>query len=189
MRYTPNARWHFKHPEYSVEYAINGQGFRDAEHHPVPKPDGELRVLLLGDSFTFGQAVNYEQTWPVIAEKLLSRSGKNHISLVKAGIQGMDTRSEFILMRRLIEDCECDAVVVGFLINDRYTNTLHGIKRHNEIIASVEGNGKIHDDGNQTAKNWSATSMHTFVRANFASDFHLLNLAKLPWFNKGDQSS
>src|SRR5688572_22523197 len=47
-RYVPGAVWRFRHPEYSVEYAINGQGFRDATAHPVPKPPGTIRVLLIG---------------------------------------------------------------------------------------------------------------------------------------------
>lgn len=121
MRYVPGAVWRFRHPEYQVEYAINSEGFRDAKVRPVQKPPGLTRVLLLGDSFTFGRGVNYEQTWPVLAEKRLERRGLG-IDLVKAGIEGADTRSELILMRRLVKRYDVDAVVVGFLINDLYSN-------------------------------------------------------------------
>ena len=121
MRYIPGAIWRFTHPEYSVVYSINSDGFRDAHQRPLQKPVGTLRVLLLGDSFTFGQGVDYEQTWPVLAERELERLGLK-VDLVKAGMQGLDTRSELILLRSLIERYDADAVVVGFLINDLYTN-------------------------------------------------------------------
>jgi hypothetical protein len=57
----------------------------------------------------------------VLAERELARRGLK-VELVKAGMQGLDTRSEFILLRRLIDRYDADAVVVGFLINDLYTN-------------------------------------------------------------------
>jgi lysophospholipase L1-like esterase len=120
-RYVPNAVWRFSHPEYSATYAINSDGFRDAKNWSDQKSAGTVRVLLLGDSFTFGQGADYDQIWPVLAERELARQGLK-VELVKAGIQGMDTRSELILLRRLIERYRADAVVVGFLINDFYTN-------------------------------------------------------------------
>ncbi len=121
MRYLPGAVWRFTHPEYSVEYAINAEGFRDRTPHPTPKPVATSRMLLLGDSFTFGQAVDYDQTWPVLVERELDRRGFQ-VDLVKAGVQGADTRSELILMRQLVQRYDPDVIVVGFLINDLYTN-------------------------------------------------------------------
>ena len=124
IQYVPGAVWRFSHPEYKATYAINSDGFRDAKKWSGQKPAGAIRVLLLGDSFTFGQASDYDQIWPVLAERELERRGLN-VELVKAGIQGMDTRSELILLRRLITQYNADAVVVGFLINDFYTNTAY----------------------------------------------------------------
>lgn len=121
MRYVPGAVWQFRHPEYRVVYAINGEGFRDATVRSQRKPPGVTRVLLLGDSFTFGRGVDYEQAWPVLSERELEREGLG-VDLVKAGMEGADTRSELILMRRLIGRYDADAVVVGFLINDLYSN-------------------------------------------------------------------
>jgi len=177
MQYTPRARWQFFDPEYKVEYAINEHGFRDARNHLVPKSEDKLRILLLGDSFTFGQGVTYEQTWPVKTELMLENSGNHHIELVKAGVQGMDSRSEFILMKRLLKQLEIDVVVVGFLINDLYTNTLHGIEESNEIPID-------HLDDEMINKNiglkeeWSQTLKQVFIESSLSSEFHLLTLAK-----------
>jgi lysophospholipase L1-like esterase len=122
IRYLPGATWRFRHPEYTVEYAINDRGQRDATSRAPKKPTGTVRILLLGDSFTFGQGVNYADLWAVLAEKALARQGLDRVDLVKAGRQGMDTRSELLLLRQLAPVYEPDAVVVGFLINDLYTN-------------------------------------------------------------------
>lgn len=119
--YVPGAVWRFRHPEYDVVYAINDDGFRDANLRGREKPPGTLRILLLGDSFTFGYGVNYEQIWPVLAERELLRRGQP-VDLVKAGVEGMDTRSELVLLHRLVKRYSPDAVVVGFLVNDVYDN-------------------------------------------------------------------
>ncbi len=122
IRYVPGAEWRFRHPEYTVKYSINSRGLRDAKERSAPKPPGTVRVLLLGDSFTFGQGVDYEETWPALAELGLAKQGLGHVDLIKAGRQGIDTRSELILLHELAAQYQPDAVVVGFLINDLYTN-------------------------------------------------------------------
>lgn len=178
MRYRPGAIWRFSHPEYEVQYSINEDGFRDSRRHPIPKPDGTTRVLLVGDSFTFGQGVNYEEIWSVIVEKRLEESGNNHIDLVKAGIQGMDTRSEFILMRRLLEKYQYDMVIVAFLINDLYTNTLHGIQDSQENPKARDVDQIISDKSNRSIGGWSDIAKGIFVGSGRNRTFHLLTLGR-----------
>ena len=179
MQYVPGAKWHFSHPEYLVEYAINEHGFRDTNDHRSPNPEHKTRILLLGDSFTFGQGVNYDQTWPVLVEELLQKSGKSQFEFIKAGIQGMDSRSEFIMMQRLLEECQCDIVVVSFLINDLYTNTLHGVEINN-IKSQTEGldGESIDDKYNTSEREWYDTLQQVFLSRDNGSEFHLLTLAK-----------
>ncbi|MCZ6594937.1 MAG: hypothetical protein O6943_08485 [Bacteroidetes bacterium] len=179
MRYTPGARWQFMHPEYKVEYAINEHGFRDKKEHSIPKPKGTIRVLLVGDSFTFGQGVDYEQAWPVIAEKWFEEHDMRQIELVKAGIQGMDTRSEFLLIKELLEEYECDVIVIGFLVNDLYANSLYRIEQigeksifNNSDSSGVAAENKTEED------HWLKTMRNVFVRNDRKSNFHLFTLAK-----------
>jgi len=120
--YVPGAVWRFHHPEYEVTYAINADGFRDTNVRPRTKPPGQTRVLLLGDSFTFGYGSDYEAIWPVLAERKLLQQG-HQVDLVKAGVEGMNTRAELALLHQLLGRYHPDAVVVGFLINDLYDNS------------------------------------------------------------------
>ncbi len=58
-----------KTPEFFVEYRISSEGFRDQKNHTKSKAPGVTRILLLGDSFTFGDGSQYEEIWPVLFEK------------------------------------------------------------------------------------------------------------------------
>lgn len=168
LRYVPGAVWRFSHPEYRVEYAVNAHGFRDATTHPATKPAGTVRVLLLGDSFTFGQGVEYVETWPVRVERELARRGLAHVELVKAGMQGADTRSELVLLRRLLPQYRPDVVVVGFLINDLYTNTpeQRTVSRAPRTAAD------------SASADWNAVRSAVFARAGRKESSHLLALAR-----------
>jgi hypothetical protein len=174
MRYAASAHWRFTHPEYTVEYVINADGFRDAKVHPMPKPSGTTRVLLLGDSFTFGQGASYEDIWPVIVEKHLANSGDRHIDMVKAGIQGQNTRSELTLMQELIPKYDPDVIVVGFMINDLYDNSLYGLEEE-KLEADPIGKNGVEDE---PERSWLRTLQHTYVQNSRYSEFHLLSLLR-----------
>ena len=117
----PLARVSVKEPEYTVEYACNAEGFRDETAHPVPKPPNIFRILLLGDSFTWGSGVNYTEIWPVIFEQNYGNHRPN-IDIVKAGVSGYDTRQEVLYLQRLLPLFEPDVVAIAFLPNDLVTN-------------------------------------------------------------------
>ena len=163
MRYVPRAIYRFRHPEYKVEYAINEEGFRTAASGtPRPPTSGAgPKLLLLGDSFTFGQGVSFETTWGAVAESLL-RSRGVRARTINAGVQGMDTRSELLLLRELGPRHRPDVVVVGFLINDLYTN----------VPLRSRGSGR------SDSTDWSTVRDHVFVNAASARTFHLLELAR-----------
>jgi len=117
----PNAHALVEGPEFSVEYKINEQGFRDATVYAPEKPDGVTRVLLIGDSMTFGASNQYDEIWPVLAEKGLTEAGQK-VELIKAGVPAFDTRSEVLYLERIHDLYRPDIVVFGFMPNDLITN-------------------------------------------------------------------
>jgi hypothetical protein len=121
-RNRPNSVTQVKSPEFSVEYKINRDGLRDETPHLNPKPQENIRVLLLGDSFTFGHGNNYDKIWPVLVEQRLSKQFRN-IEVVKAGVLGYDTHQELLYLERLFPIYTPDLVVVVFLPNDLVTNS------------------------------------------------------------------
>jgi hypothetical protein len=117
----PAARVTVRGPEYAVEYRINGEGLRDESQHVIPKPAGITRILLLGDSFTFGDGSDYSDIWPVVFERMLREEGYG-AGVVKAGVDGYDTSTEVLYLERLLPEYDPDIVVLAFLPNDLFTN-------------------------------------------------------------------
>lgn len=63
-------------------YTINGKGLRDREYS-YQKPTGVRRVLVFGDSFTFGSGVTQDQCFTEIAETAL-----NGVEILNMGVPG-----------------------------------------------------------------------------------------------------
>ena len=69
------------------DVSINSQKLRDREFS-FKKPDGMTRILMLGDSLTFGWGVNIEDTTSKILEKSLGQQlGKNNVEVINAGVE------------------------------------------------------------------------------------------------------
>ena len=118
----PNADVLVRNPEYRVEYKINAEGLRDETPHSPSAGPGQIRILLLGSSFTFGDGNEYEKEWPVLVEGLLKQGGYD-VEVVKAGVEGYNTRQEVQNLERLVPEYHPDLVLVAFLPNDLFTNT------------------------------------------------------------------
>jgi len=82
---------------------INADGMRD---HPLadPKPDAQIRVLVLGDSSVFGAGVDLEQTFTQRLELALNPPGTpsadRRIQLLNGGIPGYSTYQVLERLRR-----------------------------------------------------------------------------------------
>ncbi len=56
---------------YGVEVKVNSKGLREYEYD-YEKPPNTYRILVLGDSITFGWGVAFEKTYSKILEKKLN---------------------------------------------------------------------------------------------------------------------
>ncbi len=91
---------------------INSLGLNDAERS-VEKPPGTRRILMLGDSFIFGQGVPREKT---VASLLEERLGG--VEVINAGIPGYCLDQEYLFYKDRGHRLEPDLVLVGFFVND-----------------------------------------------------------------------
>ncbi|HPF37311.1 MAG TPA: SGNH/GDSL hydrolase family protein [Phycisphaerae bacterium] len=107
-------------PTGRVEYSINEFGFRGPAPE-IPKPPGVVRIACLGDSFTFGEGVRDEDTWPaVLAARLNSArpAGVASYDVINAGVQGYGLVDELLWYGLRIEKLNPDIVVLAFFMND-----------------------------------------------------------------------
>ena len=95
---------------------INSKGYRDLERS-IPKPEGVRRVLCLGDSFTWGVGVLFDDAWPQRVERLLARDG-GRWEAVNLGEPGLNTVQEAQKLEAEGLAYEPDVVVLAYVLND-----------------------------------------------------------------------
>lgn len=105
--------------EFDFEYKHNSLGFRDVEH-PQSKSDDTLRILGLGDSFTYGSGARFEETYLYQLEQMLNARQGTHrkVEIIKAGIPSYFPEAERMLLDNYGRKYLPDVVLVGFLLND-----------------------------------------------------------------------
>lgn len=105
-----------------VQVTTNSHGFRDTEY-PIEKPAGTYRIMLLGDSLTFGWGVEAEARFGNLLEKkineYLKQSGsKTKVQIVNTGIGNYNTVQEVNLFKGLADQWRPDMVIINYFIND-----------------------------------------------------------------------
>ncbi len=97
---------------------LNQAGFRDAPPPPAKREPGELRVLVLGDSFTFGHGVaDPNRRYTSTLEELWRREGRN-VRVMNAAKPGWSSATELKVLRGVAGGAALDLVIVGYVLND-----------------------------------------------------------------------
>jgi GDSL-like lipase/acylhydrolase family protein len=94
---------------------VNGLGYRGREL-ALDKEDGEVRVLMVGDSFTYGDFVSDDETLPARLERELKRSCPG-VRVINAGIGGTTIDSQSRMVERAMR-LRPDIVILTFSEND-----------------------------------------------------------------------
>jgi len=96
----------------------NKYGFREREFK-TPKPSDAYRVMVLGDSLTWGVGLAVEERYTAIAETLLSEAfPQKTFEVLNFGISGGPTTTERDILQKFKQTVEPDLIVVGFCLND-----------------------------------------------------------------------
>lgn len=96
----------------------NKYNFRDDEI-VFPKPKGVFRIMVLGDSFTWGAGLSESEMYSNRLDSLLKVHFKTQaIEVVNCAYSGSPTITERNVLRRLKDTVMPDLVLVGFCMND-----------------------------------------------------------------------
>jgi len=121
--YDSNPRGTFD-DDNSIGYRLNRFGFRSPDVE-LAKPRGVKRVVLLGDSFTFGQGVWLEDTLSYRLEGLLNTDVPADTQVLNFAVGGWGSRDEILYLESEGMAFEPDLVVVVYVLNDaRYAGGL-----------------------------------------------------------------
>ncbi|MBF0275969.1 MAG: SGNH/GDSL hydrolase family protein [Nitrospinae bacterium] len=110
--YKENVQCNFSSKEFNTTVTTNNYGFRD-EDFALEKKDHVKRIVVLGDSFTFGWGVEQNERFTEVVEKGFN----NSVELYNFGVSGYSTLQELILFKRALK-FKPDIALLTFYDND-----------------------------------------------------------------------
>jgi lysophospholipase L1-like esterase len=123
---------------------INSDGFRDVEY-TIEKPPNTIRIIALGDSFTFGWGVNLSDTYVKLLEKKLNEINTTiNFQVMNFGVPGYNTLEEIELLKKKGLKYKPDIIIIGYTADDAFNNTKiksgEITRKANEIVEELFGN-------------------------------------------------
>jgi len=106
-----------------VPVKINQLGLRDDREYRLEKSPATFRILVLGDSVTFGHGSVYEHSYPYLLEQRLAAWRRDvDWQVWNAAVPGYNTSQELAHLLEVGPRFAPDLVVVGFFENDIVEN-------------------------------------------------------------------
>lgn len=157
-----NFKGQFAPGEYSASIKINSLGLRDSE---LKKEDSEVKILGLGDSFTFGHGVESQESFLKLLEKKLIKTQDNHIKVLNAGIPGTGPDKYVNVYNHLEKKYHPDHVLFCLFIGNDLTDL------------NITSKSKNKSKPTKKADN-SGSSIKTFLRKNIHLYSFIVDRAK-----------
>lgn len=116
--------------EGEARLRINVSGLRDVEH-PVAKPEGVLRIALLGDSFAEAAQVEIEETFfrrlgPAL--EACGAAGGRRVEVLNFGVSGWGTAQELVALRTKVRDYAPDVVILLVVPTNDLRNNVRALE-------------------------------------------------------------
>jgi hypothetical protein len=129
----PNTFWHHQqnplHPQYAGQ--INSKG-TIGEEFELPKPEGELRIVCVGDSTVEGAGVKPDETFPYYLEQLLEKHVERWppyrtVKVINGGIGAHNSAFNLAYLAFRLIHFHPDIVVIKSAYNDYLPYLIPGL--------------------------------------------------------------
>jgi lysophospholipase L1-like esterase len=118
---------------YGADVRTNDLGFRDRRASIPPKQPGEFRIIVIGDSITFGPGLEYDQLYTSLLEAALRRRHPE-VRVINLSVEGYNVIQYQAVLEEVGLDLQPDMVLVGmFPVNDF---ELGDYENHRRLAAS-----------------------------------------------------
>ena len=107
---------------------ISSTGLRDREF-VIPKPDDVFRIVVIGDSVTYGLGCPRNETYPKQLEFMLQKiapHGSLRFEVINLGVVGYNIPHIVELLRTKGLPFEPDLIIYGYVLNDPQNFSLEG---------------------------------------------------------------
>jgi len=108
----PNTTKIHKESDFEVLYTINSKGYRGKEY-PLEKKEGVFRIVIIGDSMSFGYGVNDEETYAALIDKSIP-----NVEVINLSVSGYGTDQELLRLQKQGFDFKPDLVILQITDND-----------------------------------------------------------------------
>lgn len=143
--------WMGKKYDYEITYQINSVGMNQLANVEERPKDGVIRIMTIGDSFTFGTNVETEDNYPSQLQAILDSSCKhNKFEVLNLGVGGYDIQYTTERLRLTGIRYGPD-VVVWFLISDDF---LRFHEKQLPLMREIESNIKYIDEYKKLMKDY-----------------------------------
>lgn len=109
LGYAPRPGAHGEENHWDTTVTIDAQGMR--ENGAAAPPPGPV-VAVVGDSFTFGDQVDDDETWPAHLQRILGQR------VVNGGVFGYSFVQSILRAERMLEQYPVDTLVVSLIPDD-----------------------------------------------------------------------
>jgi hypothetical protein len=97
----------------------NSKGIRGVEEHSYNKPSNKVRILVVGDSFIFGEDVSDNETLPHYLQQMLP-----HSEVLNFGVHGYGHDQMLLYLKEEGVKYNPDVVIVGVIYGDMKRNLM-----------------------------------------------------------------
>jgi len=113
----PGSHGRMRGRDFDVEVAINAQGLRGGRTYPHARVPDHARIVVVGDSFSFGYGVTGRETWVTRLEALLSST-----EVINLSVTGYGTDQQMMRLEAEGLAFQPDLVIVGLFEGDVFRN-------------------------------------------------------------------
>lgn len=114
---------------------VNSHGARGAEEYPLAKPPGEKRIVVVGDSFTFGEGVADDEVYAALLQRRIDGA-----KVINLGVLGYGTDQQYLRLRRDGFAFDPDLVILAFFGPNAERNVL-SFRDSAKPMFRLEGDG------------------------------------------------
>ena len=102
-----------------TEIHTNNEGFRAKRNFPLQKHPDSTRIMLIGDSFTFGEGITDDSVFASILQRSMP-----HTQVINAGIHGYGHDQILLLLKEYGLKYKPDIIILGYVTEDMHRNLL-----------------------------------------------------------------
>lgn len=137
----PSVHVVFDRIDYQRIVTHNSQGFRDRERS-LGTPQGTVRILVFGDSMTWGWGVEDNETYPAVLEEMLHAEGFT-VEVLNMGFFGYGLGQQYVLWQEVGKAYQPDIVLQGLFWNDLFETVSTGSSAPTKPYFRLDDSGNL----------------------------------------------